>query len=101
LHAARKQTVFAMVERAGNVHAQVVPDSRRQTLRPRIRERVVPGTVVYTTPRAAFTAPTMPLLARAKRKVGRALNSWATASEAGQNQICAYLSGALRKRASP
>jgi divalent metal cation (Fe/Co/Zn/Cd) transporter len=41
---------------------------------------------------AAFTAPTMPLLARAKRKVGHALNSAATVSEAGQNQICAYLS---------
>lgn len=44
---------------------------------------------------AAFTAPTMPLLARAKRKVGRALNSSATVSEAGQSQICAYLSIAL------
>ena len=44
---------------------------------------------------AAFTAPTMPLLARAKRRVGRALNSSATVSEAGQNMICAYLSIAL------
>jgi divalent metal cation (Fe/Co/Zn/Cd) transporter len=44
---------------------------------------------------AAFTAPTMPLLARAKRRVGRALNSSATVSEAAQNQICAYLSIAL------
>jgi divalent metal cation (Fe/Co/Zn/Cd) transporter len=44
---------------------------------------------------AAFTAPTMPLLARAKRKVGHALNSSATVSEASQNQICAYLSIAL------
>ena len=44
---------------------------------------------------AAFTAPTMPLLARAKRKVGRELNSAATVSEAEQNQICAYLSLAL------
>ncbi len=44
---------------------------------------------------AAVTAPTMPLLARAKRKVGRALNSAATISEASQNQICAYLSIAL------
>jgi divalent metal cation (Fe/Co/Zn/Cd) transporter len=44
---------------------------------------------------AAFTAPTMPLLARAKRKVGRALDSSATVSEAAQNQICAYLSLAL------
>jgi len=44
---------------------------------------------------AAFTAPTMPLLARAKRKVGRSLNSSATVGEAGQNMICAYLSVAL------
>jgi len=44
---------------------------------------------------AAFTAPTMPLLARAKRRVGHALNSSATVSEAQQNQICAYLSIAL------
>jgi divalent metal cation (Fe/Co/Zn/Cd) transporter len=44
---------------------------------------------------AAFTAPTMPLLARAKRRVGHQLNSSATVSEAQQNQICAYLSIAL------
>jgi divalent metal cation (Fe/Co/Zn/Cd) transporter len=44
---------------------------------------------------AAFTAPTMPLLARAKRNVGRRLNSSATVSEANQNMICAYLSVAL------
>jgi divalent metal cation (Fe/Co/Zn/Cd) transporter len=44
---------------------------------------------------AAFTAPTMPLLATAKRRVGRSLNSAATVSEAEQNQICAYLSIAL------
>jgi divalent metal cation (Fe/Co/Zn/Cd) transporter len=44
---------------------------------------------------AAFTAPTMPLLANAKRNVGRKLNSSATISEAGQNMICAYLSIAL------
>lgn len=44
---------------------------------------------------AAFTAPTMPLLARAKRRVGLQLSSPATISEAQQNQICAYLSIAL------
>jgi divalent metal cation (Fe/Co/Zn/Cd) transporter len=44
---------------------------------------------------AAVTAPTMPLLARAKRKVGHALGSSATVSEAEQNQICAYLAMAL------
>jgi divalent metal cation (Fe/Co/Zn/Cd) transporter len=44
---------------------------------------------------AAITAPTMPLLARAKRKVGHALGSAATVGEGGQNMICAYLSIAL------
>jgi divalent metal cation (Fe/Co/Zn/Cd) transporter len=44
---------------------------------------------------AAFTAPTMPLLARAKRRVGRALGSSATVGEAEQNMVCAYLSVAL------
>ncbi|HEY6068464.1 MAG TPA: cation transporter [Gaiellaceae bacterium] len=44
---------------------------------------------------AAVTAPTMPLLARAKRNVGRQLGSSATVSEAEQNMICAYLSIAL------
>ncbi len=44
---------------------------------------------------AAFTAPTMPLLALAKRRVGRRLGSSATVSEAAQNQLCAYLSVAL------
>jgi divalent metal cation (Fe/Co/Zn/Cd) transporter len=44
---------------------------------------------------AAFTAPTMPLLALAKRRVGRRLGSAATVSEAAQNQVCAYLSVAL------
>jgi divalent metal cation (Fe/Co/Zn/Cd) transporter len=44
---------------------------------------------------AAVTAATMPLLARAKRNVGRKLSSSATVSEAGQNMICAYLSVAL------
>lgn len=44
---------------------------------------------------AAVTAPTMPLLARAKRNVGRQLHSSATVSEASQNIICGYLSVAL------
>jgi divalent metal cation (Fe/Co/Zn/Cd) transporter len=44
---------------------------------------------------AAVTAPTMPLLARAKQRVGHRLNSSATVSEASQNMICAYLSVAL------
>ena len=44
---------------------------------------------------AAVTAPTMPLLAVAKYRVGRALGSSATVSEGVQNMLCAYLSIAL------
>jgi divalent metal cation (Fe/Co/Zn/Cd) transporter len=44
---------------------------------------------------AAFTAPTMPLLALVKRRVGRKLESAATVKEASQTQLCAYLSIAL------
>jgi divalent metal cation (Fe/Co/Zn/Cd) transporter len=44
---------------------------------------------------AAVTAVAMPLLARAKRRVGAKLGSRATVAEAEQNQICAYLSIAL------
>jgi divalent metal cation (Fe/Co/Zn/Cd) transporter len=44
---------------------------------------------------AAFTAATMPLLARAKRQVGTRLNSSAAVKEASQTSLCAYLSVAL------
>jgi divalent metal cation (Fe/Co/Zn/Cd) transporter len=44
---------------------------------------------------AAITAPSMPLLARAKQRVGRELGSRATQSEGAQNIVCAYLSVAL------
>jgi divalent metal cation (Fe/Co/Zn/Cd) transporter len=44
---------------------------------------------------ALVTAPTMPLLARAKQRVGRELGSRATESEGAQNMLCAYLSVAL------
>ena len=44
---------------------------------------------------AAVTAVTMPLLAAAKRRVGTGLHSAATVKEAGQTQLCAYLSIAL------
>ena len=54
-----------------------------------------PGTSWVGIGLAAFTAPTMPLLAGAKRRIGRKLNSSATVSEAGQNMVCAYLSVAL------
>jgi divalent metal cation (Fe/Co/Zn/Cd) transporter len=44
---------------------------------------------------AAVTAAAMPILARAKRRVGTKLGSAATTAEAEQNQLCAYLSAAL------
>ncbi len=44
---------------------------------------------------AAFTAATMPLLARAKRRVGNELGSSATVNEAAQTRLCAYMSVAL------
>jgi divalent metal cation (Fe/Co/Zn/Cd) transporter len=44
---------------------------------------------------AAFTAPTMPLLAMIKRRIGQKLQSAATVKEASQTQLCAYLSVAL------
>lgn len=44
---------------------------------------------------AAFTAPTMPMLAIAKRRLGSRLGSSATVSEGVQNMVCAYLSIAL------
>jgi len=44
---------------------------------------------------AAFTAATMPLLARAKRQVASQLSSSAAVKEASQTQLCAYLSVAL------
>ncbi len=44
---------------------------------------------------AAFTAPTMPLLAVYKRRVARKLHSSAAVKEASQTFLCAYLSVAL------
>jgi Predicted Co/Zn/Cd cation transporters len=44
---------------------------------------------------AAVTAPTMPMLARAKRRIGSRLSSSAAVKEASQTQLCAYLSVAL------
>jgi len=44
---------------------------------------------------AALTTVTMPLLARAKRRLGLELGSSAAVKEASQTQLCAYLSVAL------
>jgi len=44
---------------------------------------------------AAVTAPTMPLLAKMKTRLGKRLDSQATVSEGAQTMLCAYLSVAL------
>ena len=44
---------------------------------------------------AAVTAPTMPLLARYKTRLGRRLGSHAAISEGAQTMLCAYLSVGL------
>jgi divalent metal cation (Fe/Co/Zn/Cd) transporter len=54
-----------------------------------------PGTSWVGVGLAAFTAPTMPLLAMLKRRIGRQLHSSAAVKEASQTQLCAYLSVAL------
>lgn len=54
-----------------------------------------PGTSWLGVGLGAFTAPTMPLLAIVKRRVGQRLQSAATVKEASQTQLCAYLSIAL------
>ena len=46
--AAGKSIVFAVVEREGDVHAQRVPDVKKQTLHPIIHEKVEPGSRVMT-----------------------------------------------------
>lgn len=43
-----KTTVFGMVERDGDVVAQVVPDVARDTLLPKIQGKVAPLSVIYT-----------------------------------------------------
>lgn len=43
-----KTTVMGIIERGGRVRAFVVPNVRRATVMPRIREHVLPGSTVYT-----------------------------------------------------
>jgi divalent metal cation (Fe/Co/Zn/Cd) transporter len=54
-----------------------------------------PGTSWIGVGLAAFTAPTMPVLALLKRRTGQQLNSSATVKEGAQNMVCAYLSVGL------
>ena len=43
-----KTTVFGMIERGGDLMANVVPNVKRRTLEPIIRENIVPGSTVHT-----------------------------------------------------
>jgi len=46
--AAGKVPVFGILKRSGTVYTVMIPDTRRETLIPIIRERIVPDSVVYT-----------------------------------------------------
>ncbi len=56
----------------------------------RAPEHSIPGIVL-----ACVSLVVMPLLSRAKRKVGRALSSAAMHADAKQTEFCTYLSGIL------
>jgi transposase-like protein len=43
-----KTAVLGMIERGGMVRAEVIPDSKKATIQPRVRSVVEPGSVVYT-----------------------------------------------------
>jgi transposase-like protein len=45
---AGKTTVLGMIERGGMVRAEVIPDSKKATIQPRVREAVESGSAVYT-----------------------------------------------------
>jgi transposase-like protein len=45
---AGKATVLGMIERGGMVRAEVVPDTKRSTIQPLVREAVEPGSAIYT-----------------------------------------------------
>ena len=52
--AAGKTVVFGMLERGGDVMAEVVPNVRKRTLRPIIAENVEPGSTVHTDELASY-----------------------------------------------
>ena len=67
--------------------AYVVYDSADALWHRERPERTVAGIVIL-----ALSVVVMPLLARAKRRVGRSLGSRALAADAAQTSLCAYLS---------
>jgi transposase len=44
----RKAVVFAAVERGGRIRADVIPNSRQRTLDAKVREFVIPASILYT-----------------------------------------------------
>jgi transposase len=44
----RKAIVFGAVERGGRIRAEVVPNSRASVIRPKAREFILPGSMIYT-----------------------------------------------------
>lgn len=58
-------------------------------------EREAPGVSIVGIVIAGVSVVLMPLLARAKKRLGPALGSRAVISEARQTELCAYLSGVL------
>jgi transposase len=47
-HWDNKPIVFGAVERGGNVRAEVIPDSRAATVQGKVREYVLPASLIYT-----------------------------------------------------
>jgi transposase-like protein len=52
---ADKTPVLGMIERGGRVRAEVVPDVRRKTLRPRVIDSVEVGSTLYTDALSSYT----------------------------------------------
>ena len=67
--------------------AYVAYDSARSLVLHDVPERSIAGIVIL-----ALSVVVMPLLARAKRRIARALGSRALEGEAAQTSLCAYLS---------
>lgn len=70
--------------------AYITYESARDLWSKKAPERSIPGIVL-----ASISLVVMPLLSRAKRKVGRALNSAAMHADAKQTEFCTYLSAIL------
>ena len=50
-----KAKVMGLLERGGEVRAQVVPNVQRKTLDPKVRENVEPGSAIFTDAHAAYS----------------------------------------------